>query len=531
MRYFNTAGPCYPDLHYMIPAEDLLHDAQKYIESGYSLVVHMPHRIGKTTTLLGLARRLNTEGNFLALSISCETAEVVGNDVAAVEEMLLSQLRFAAELKGLAPELLPPQPWPDAASGTRLEAGLVAWAQRCPRPLVLLFDEIGALWGDALRNVLRQLRAGSIQNYRNSVHSVVLSGLRDVQDYHDVQDGMAATTENLSRKGISNPFSTAMKFIQLGNFSQDEVARLYRQHTADTGQEFDDKAIDLAFRCTQGQPWLVNAMAWEILVGMSVHETITLGHVELAKKRLILSRATHLDSLTGKLNEPRVRRVIEPIITGDVPTPVAEFDDDVTYTRDLGLIDQGKKLRIANPIYQEVILSVLADSTEASINVAPSSFRFDDGRIDFPRLLREFASFWMRHGDVLAARDNYHESAAQLVLMGYLHRIVNGAGHIDREIGVGRGRVDLLIRQPYRDSEGTRAEQREAIEIKVWAGHHGDPLDEGLAQLDGYLDRLTLDTGTLVVFDRRPGAKPIPERTEFSTARTPSGRTVTLLRA
>ncbi len=30
-----------------------------------------------------------------------------------------------------------------------------------------------------------------------------------------------------------------------------------------------------------------------------------------------------------------------------------------------------------------------------------------------------------------------------------------------------------------------------------------DPLAEGLARLDGYLDHLGLDTGVLVVFDRR----------------------------
>ena len=137
----------------------------------------------------------------------------------------------------------------------------------------------------------------------------------------------------------------------------------------------------------------------------------------------------------------------------------------------------------------------------------------------------------VRQGDVLAARDNYHEAAAQLVLMAYLHRIVNGAGHIDREVGVGRGRIDLVVRQPYRDAEGGKLEQREAIELKVWADHQADPLSDGLAQLDGYLDRLGLDTGTLVVFDRRPIAKPIAERTEFDSARTPSGRAVTLLRA
>jgi len=34
----------------------------------------------------------------------------------------------------------------------------------------------------------------------------------------------------------------------------------------------------------------------------------------------------------------------------------------------------------------------------------------------------------------------------------------------------------------------------------------GDVLLEGLAQLDGYLSRLDLDSGTLLIFDRRPSA-------------------------
>jgi hypothetical protein len=115
--------------------------------------------------------------------------------------------------------------------------------------------------------------------------------------------------------------------------------------------------------------------------------------------------------------------------------------------------------------------------------------------------------------------------------MAYLHRIVNGAGYIDREAGIGRGRIDLLIRQPYRDAGGHQLEQREALELKEWAGHQADPLTEGLSQLDGYLDRLALTTGTLVLFDRRPTAAPIAERTAFTEERSPAGRTITVLRA
>ncbi|QIS09605.1 ATP-binding protein [Nocardia arthritidis] len=525
MRYFNTAGPCLPDLHYMIPAEERLPDARMYIEFGFYIVVHAPRQSGKTTALLGLARELTAEGHFLALSFSCELGEALRDDYTAVEEVLLSEIRRTAELQGWAPELLPPDPWPEAAPGSRLVTGLTAWVTKCPRPLVLFFDEIDALRGDSLISVLRQLRAGYTQSRQHFVHSVVLCGLRDVREYK------AASGGDPKRLGTASPFNIKIESIRVGDFTKTETCQLYRQHTTETGQEFDDKALDLAFYYTQGQPWLVNALAWEITGKMRVRETITIDHVEQAKERLILSRATHLDSLVDKLNDPRVQRVLTPILVGAIPKPIPEFDDDITYVRDLGLVAQGKQLRIANPIYQEVIVRVLGDATEASITAEPSSFRFPDGRIDFPRLLREFTTFWIQHGDILAARENYHEVAAQLVLMAYLHRIVNGAGYIDREVGVGRGRIDLLVRQPYSDDQGHQLEQREALELKVWADHQADPLNDGLTQLDGYLDRLGLDTGTLVIFDRRPTAAPIATRTGFDQAHTPGGRTVTLLRA
>jgi hypothetical protein len=266
-------------------------------------------------------------------------------------------------------------------------------------------------------------------------------------------------------------------------------------------------------------------------VQVPITEAITGEHIDTAKESLILARATHLDSLLARLYEPRVRRILEPMIAGDTVGTDPALDDDLSYVRDLGLIAKNLPIRVANPIYREVIVRVLGTSAEVNVLAEPRSFVTADGRLDFDRLLREFADFWRENGEILTSREEYHESAPHLVFMGLLQRLVNGGGHISREYGIGRGRVDLLVRWPHTDADGHRAAQREAIELKVWHPRAKDPLPKALIQLDGYLRRLDLDHGTLVIFERRPTAKDIDERTQFDTATTPDGRTVALLRA
>jgi hypothetical protein len=91
--------------------------------------------------------------------------------------------------------------------------------------------------------------------------------------------------------------------------------------------------------------------------------------------------------------------------------------------------------------------------------------------------------------------------------MAWLQRVVNGGGTIDREYAVGAGRIDLAIRWP-----APAGLQRWAVELKVWRAGQSDPLIKGLTQLSAYLDRLGLETGTLVLFDTRTNPPPPVER-------------------
>jgi hypothetical protein len=106
--------------------------------------------------------------------------------------------------------------------------------------------------------------------------------------------------------------------------------------------------------------------------------------------------------------------------------------------------------------------------------------------------------------------------------MAFLHRVVNGGGTLEREYAIGWGRMDLCLRY---------GAVTLGIELKVWRDGEADPLAEGLEQLDGYLGGLGLESGWLVIFDRRAGQPPIRERTSSSEVQNPQGRRITVIRA
>jgi hypothetical protein len=302
------------------------------------------------------------------------------------------------------------------------------------------------------------------------------------------------------------------------------VVELYQQHTADTGQRFEPEALALAFELTQGQPWLVNALA-KVAVEELVPDSsqpVRREDIERAKGVLIERQETHLDSLAERLREPRVRTLLEPMLAGRLLGDVPE--DDRRFAVDLGLLRRSPTgtLEVANPIYREILVRSLSSGTRDTLPPLQPTWLSSDGRLDKGRLCEAFLAFWRQHGEPLLATAPYHEVAPHLVLMAFLHRVVNGGGSIEREYAIGRGRMDLCVRY---------GQDTLAIELKVWRDREADPLAEGLAQLDGYLAGLGLDSGWLVIFDRRSGQPPLAERTRAEPAITPAGRSVTVIRA
>src|SRR4029077_14432602 len=106
-----------------------------------------------------------------------------------------------------------------------------------------------------------------------------------------------------------------------------------------------------------GQPWLVNALAYQACFRDVTDRTqpISLEVMERSRNTLILRQDTHLDVLINRLKEPRVRTIIDAIISSKNYL-IGATSDDIKYAEDLGLIRKSEKdFLIANPIYQEIL--------------------------------------------------------------------------------------------------------------------------------------------------------------------------------
>jgi hypothetical protein len=83
---------------------------------------------------------------------------------------------------------------------------------------------------------------------------------------HNIRDYKAQIRPDSQSLGSASPFNIVTESLTLKNITKDEIASLYQQHTDETGQIFEEAAVELVWQQTQGQPWLVNAIAREVIV-------------------------------------------------------------------------------------------------------------------------------------------------------------------------------------------------------------------------------------------------------------------------
>ncbi|MDM8552458.1 AAA-like domain-containing protein [Desulfobacterales bacterium HSG2] len=493
-KFFNIAGPCHPDKHYMLPAQERCKGIKDLIDQEQYFVIHAARQSGKTTLLLDLARQLNSSGEYYALYCSLESVQGISDverGIPAVVRNLIKEVEFHNYLEGYS--------FAENADYSDFNNVLVKslsyFCKKLDKPLVILFDEADCLTDETLISFLRQLRDGYVNRNRIPfAHSVGLIGMRNIRDYK------AKVRADRNSLGSASPFNIVSEVFTLRDFGREEIGELYGQHADQTGQGLSSEVIEEAWYYTRGQPWLVNAVAREIIVkllGSDFSAPILPEHAEQAVQNIIFRRDTHIDSLLERLKEDRVRKIVEPVIIGE-SRGYDLLDDDYQYVLDLGLLrESDKKLVPANPVYGEIIIRGLSFRAQMEMEhrgyppLAPA-YLSADGRLDMKRLLTDFQHFWRENSAIWIGRYQYKEAAPHLVLMAFLQRVINTGGKISREFASGRGRLDLCVHY---------AGMRYPIELKLRYGPK--TYEEGKKQLGEYMDTLGCDEGWLIVFDRR----------------------------
>jgi 2-polyprenyl-3-methyl-5-hydroxy-6-metoxy-1,4-benzoquinol methylase len=486
----------------MIEAATRLKGVERLIDREQYFVIHAARQSGKTTYLRDLTQRLNSEGKYYTLYCTLEKMQKIidpREGIPAIVNILKGSFRFSTIPR--KEEFAKDADFSNYADVLFIE--LVEFCMKLDKPLVLLFDEVDCMSEDTLILFLRQLRGG--YNTRDTipfVHSIALVGMRNIStSLNDrIRDYKAKVRPDSESLGSYSPFNISKKTYTLKNFTKEEIISLYQQHTDDTGQLFEDEAIDYIYEQTQGQPWLVNAVATEVIEEMLDYDYSIAVTAEMAKtaiQTIIFRRDTHIDSLLERLKEERVRSVIEPMILGE-----AYFDilsDDYQYVTDLGLIKSIRgKIQPSNPIYGEVIIRTLSFATQEKLTLEKPEYMIPrylkTGKIDINYLLKDFQQFWRENSDIWIGKVQYKEAAPHLILQGFLQRVLNGGGHIIRDMSIGKGRLDLGV--VY---EG----HTYPIEIKLWKGDQY--YQRGLEQIVRYMDVYGCTEGWLVFFDQSQG--------------------------
>ena len=480
-----------------------LDDILMLIRQKRYFVLHAPRQTGKTSCMLALRDYLNATGEYVAVYANVEGGQASRNDVQSVVKSTVDTITREVRL------VLGDNTVNNIRDGVQsqskdalLSEFLSQLSLYFSKPLVLIIDEIDALVGDSLVSVLRQLRAGYASRPKAFPQTVILCGVRDVRDYRIVLSNQDIVTGG-------SAFNIKAESLRLGNFSKEEIRELYNQHTQETGQVFEEGCFPLVWNATEGQPWLVNALAreatWSMKENRDRNVVITPDIMFRAQENLIYRRDTHIDILIDKLKEPRVKRVIEPILSNsDQAVEGLIPSDDIQYVVDMGLIkvERGKPRRIANGIYREIIPRELTWSTQTMLTQQPQWYQNPDGSINMEKLLLDFQQFFRENSDAWIGKFDYAEAGPQLLLQCFLQRIVNGGGYIDREYGLGRKRTDLLVRKPLTDSYGSPV-QRIVLELKIKRDSLEKTIEKGLQQTFDYMDRVgSADEGHLIIFDR-----------------------------
>lgn len=508
---FNTVGFSHPEEHYVLAAKERLPQVKALVSQGAYFWLHGPRQTGKTTAMRQWATTLTQRSKYAAIVVSVNSLEPSSGQTNILEEeSFLHDLREAART---LPEDLQPPDWGYQVGGQRIRSALTNWAEACPRPLVLFFDDIDTLDGKALTCFLRQLWSGAQERPQRFPQSMAFVGLQDI---NCLPVGAQLNTPG----SLFHQLRTSTLALQ--PFTLEEVANVYQKHTDASGQLFTLEAVDRAFELTQGQPWLVNAIGQHAI--SHTEEPIESIHIEAAATHLLQQQNHHytipLDHLTSRLFHPSTRSILEAIF---VEKPISASVQDMQRLVALGLcqVEASGGLVIANPLYRELILQELSRTAIASLGYLDPTWRNPDGTVNLKQCWDAFCDLWRHQGDALIQTIAYTAIAPYLAVMAFFHHVVHPEGSLTQTHNLRQQYVQILLSVASLDI---------IIHVMVWTDEYPDPKDRGVMHLESILSQQPVPHAGLILVDQRSDRSPCHKRTRLESATTSNGLALTIIR-
>ena len=488
MREFNTLGPVYADRHYHVNRLAVKAELRALIEKGRYITLNAGRQTGKTTLFREVIEELEVTGDYFGILLDFESLSAF-NAENFYEELGWLLREWREEMQPSAPE---PQPM-------RHHGDFVRWLRATMQVLgkngLLIIDEFDAIRSDIIEPMLSLFRGMYLKKNEaksSSVHSIILVGVRNLPSLLG---------------GTQSPFNIAEQFA-VPYFSTAEVAELFAEYVAETGQPIAPEVIAGIVNETEGQPFLVNRLG-QILTQEVVPERerpIKEADLNYALARLVGENNSHFYSMLSKAT-PHRQRLLPMLFYNQSRT---DFLDDGTQELImygvLRVVEDENSLRYArlgNPIYRKMLLLRFATPPEPLPIDGGLVHRYlVDGLLNFDALLDHFRAFMTEHGVRLlksAKTGRPLEISGQYLLLSYLTAALDTIqGYVTLESVSSAGEIDIMAF--YRS-------QRFIVETKVW--YDMARYEAGKVQLLRYLTAAGLHKGYLVIFDEQLDQNPL----------------------
>jgi hypothetical protein len=298
----------------------------------------------------------------------------------------------------------------------------------------------------------------------------------------------------------NSPWNIATEFKVDMNLQSFEIKPMLDDYVADKGVKMDTAAMaeDL-FYYTSGYPFLVSKlckMMDEDVLPTKETKEWTEQDLEWAVKNLVLETNTNFESLIKNLeNKPELYQIAYRMLINGEYHDFNVHDPLISMGIMFGIFKNGRGIAIHNKIYEELIYHYMTSKTKSQILFSEytisKNFKLANNALNMELVLQKFQAFM--HENYSKHDRDFLERNGRLVFLAFIRPILNGHGYDFKEVQISEERrLDVTI---------TYHQHKYVAELKIWYGQVAH--EEGLEQLNDYLDRLHLTEGYLLIFDHK----------------------------